>query len=268
MPLNEPDALSSTRASMNRGRFFVLRQMICLYSSLDSDGPYSAGCRPEAWVWAMFCVIVWGMLLQGVINYESLSYTSLVESDCLSADIAHGESTKTPAVPITLLQLGCHSPATSAQLFDANMSSIHSKSFEIPKIATVLHPMRPRPFKLVRPKIQPMFSTTDMRSLLTGLSSLQNNTGYDELAMTRAFDLIQDWVGMHGLARKYCFNPKGRSVPPEWFVRYLNPDDEPEDIETVHIHAVCSDQEDDFEWRPLQKRVDLLTDFVGRSPRW
>ncbi|KAG1737130.1 uncharacterized protein EDB91DRAFT_1337310 [Suillus paluster] len=98
--------------------------------------------------------------------------------------------------------------------------------------------------------------------------------------MTRAFELIQDWVGMHGLARKDCFNPKGRSVPPEWFVRHINPDDGPEDIETVHIWSgihrvdgqraenigvetvrvlvVCLDEEDVQE-RLTQEKTDFMS---------
>jgi len=50
------------------------------------------------------------------------------------------------------------------------------------------------------------------------------------------------------------FDPKGDSVPPELFANVCDEDDDPEDLETVVVLAVFSDQEHGFERRPMQEK--------------
>jgi len=45
---------------------------------------------------------------------------------------------------------------------------------------------------------------------------------------------------------------KGVQVLPEWLARMYHENDDPEDLEIDLVYSVYSDQEDDFEWRPVQ----------------
>jgi len=45
---------------------------------------------------------------------------------------------------------------------------------------------------------------------------------------------------------------KGVQVLPEWLARKYHENDDPEDLEIDLVYSVYSDQEDDFEWRPVQ----------------
>lgn len=83
----------------------------------------------------------------------------------------------------------------------------------------------------------------------------------------RAYGLLRDWLCVYSLDRQYCFNPKGDSVPPEWF-EGVNDDEPPEDLDMVQVLAVCSDREDEFERRPTQEQLDFLTKLIGQAPKW
>ncbi|KAG0705303.1 hypothetical protein DFH29DRAFT_291338 [Suillus ampliporus] len=169
----------------------------------------------------------------------------------------------------------------------ANMSSLLSKSFEALKIVAPQqtdHSMRRRPFKLVRPPSQPhvqyygyavppewliQFTEQHWPEALPD----RNDKGYEYMAATRAFELILDWSGIYTLDSKDCFDPKGGSVPPEWIALYDGDEDEDDElqdiqIDTVHVFSLCSDQDESFEARPTQERVDFMTKLVGHAPQW
>ncbi|KAG0701207.1 hypothetical protein DFH29DRAFT_1051947 [Suillus ampliporus] len=89
----------------------------------------------------------------------------------------------------------------------------------------------------------------------------RDDIGYEDIAISRAYELISAWSGIYYLGHKDCFNPKGGSVPPLWFALYEGDyDDELDDdalaaiqVDTVQVFAVCSDKEDEFEERPAQE---------------
>jgi hypothetical protein len=91
---------------------------------------------------------------------------------------------------------------------------------------------------------------------------------YKKTAKKQAFQLIRHWTGIYDLAWKTCFNPKGGLIPPEWFASLYDEADDPEDMETVLVFAVCSDEDDDFEGRPMQEQVDFMTNLIGHAPQW
>ncbi|KAG0696373.1 hypothetical protein DFH29DRAFT_208477 [Suillus ampliporus] len=169
------------------------------------------------------------------------------------------------------------------------MSSLLSKSFDTLKIATPQqtgYSIR-RPFKLVRPKRQPhlqfygyavspewliQFAQQHWSEALPD----RNAKNYEDIAMTRAYELISGFSGIYNLDRKDCFNPKGGSVPLEWIAVYDGDyDDELDDdeleaiqIDIVHVLTVCSDEEDEFEERPTQEKMDFMTKLIGHGPQW
>ncbi|KAG0700384.1 hypothetical protein DFH29DRAFT_932285 [Suillus ampliporus] len=156
------------------------------------------------------------------------------------------------------------------------MSSLLSKSFEAPKpLQQTEVSTRRRPFNLVRPERQSYvhyYGYPVSRDWLIHRSA----KNYENTARTRAYELIRAWAGICTLARKECFNPKGGSVPPEWIALYDGVyDDELDDeelmsiqIDTVLVLAVCSDQDDSYEWRPMQENMDFMTKLIGHTPQW
>jgi hypothetical protein len=86
--------------------------------------------------------------------------------------------------------------------------------------------------------------------------------------MRRAYELIEHLSCIYTLARKTRLNPKGDSVPREWFAGLYDETDDPEDMETVTVFALCSDENYDFEQRPTQDKVDFMTSLIGHAPRW
>ncbi|KAG0705827.1 hypothetical protein DFH29DRAFT_905015 [Suillus ampliporus] len=96
----------------------------------------------------------------------------------------------------------------------------------------------------------------------------RDDKSYEDVAMTRAFEFIREWPSMYTLERKTCFNPKGGSVPPKWFTRYHDDEDDGRGIETVHVFAIYSDQEDEFGERPAQYKVEAITEMMEYMPRW
>ncbi|KAG0700387.1 hypothetical protein DFH29DRAFT_1080711 [Suillus ampliporus] len=170
------------------------------------------------------------------------------------------------------------------------MSSLLSKSFEALKIATPQQTgvsTRRRPFKLIRPERQPhvqYYGYGVSRDWLLQFAEQhcpealpdRNAKNYETTARTRAYEFIVEWSGIYTLDTKDCFNPKGGSVPPEWIALYDGVyDDQLDDdeimsipIDTVHVLAVCSDQDDDFGWRPTQEKMDFMTKVIGHTPQW
>ncbi|OAX35537.1 hypothetical protein K503DRAFT_785003 [Rhizopogon vinicolor AM-OR11-026] len=90
---------------------------------------------------------------------------------------------------------------------------------------------------------------------------------YRIIARRRAFEFIGRRTGID-LDWQICFNPKGDSVPPEWFASMYGEIDDPKDMEIVTMITVCSDEDCDFEWRPSQDRVDSMTNLIERVPHW
>ncbi|KAG0700389.1 hypothetical protein DFH29DRAFT_932310 [Suillus ampliporus] len=170
------------------------------------------------------------------------------------------------------------------------MSSLLSKSFEALKIAAPQQTevsTRRRPFNLVRPERQSYvhyYGYAVSRDWLIQFAEQhcpealpeRSAKNYENTARTRAYELIRAWAGICTLARKECFNPKGGSVPPEWIALYDGVyDDELDDeelmsiqIDTVLVLAVCSDQDDSYEWRPRQENMDFMTKLIGHTPQW
>ncbi|KAJ8588154.1 hypothetical protein M405DRAFT_820231 [Rhizopogon salebrosus TDB-379] len=171
------------------------------------------------------------------------------------------------------------------------MSPPLPKSFEHLRIATPQdtgNSRKRRPCEVIRPQRQRQIN------LYTGLPHLQyygyavsrdwlvafteqhwpealperDARNYRKTAIRRAYELIGHLTGIPDLARKTCFNPKGDSVPPEWFASLYDEADDPEDMETVIVFALCSDEDDDFEGRPTQDKVDFMTNLVGHAPQW
>ncbi|KAG1748940.1 uncharacterized protein EDB91DRAFT_1111526 [Suillus paluster] len=162
-----------------------------------------------------------------------------------------------------------------------------SDSFKIATPQQTDDSMRRRPFKLVRPPRQPhvqyygyavspewLVQFTEQH--WSGALPERNDIGYEYMAATRAFELLLDWSGIFTLDSKDCFNPKGGSVPPEWIALYDGDEDDDEaddeypniQIDTVHVFALCSDQDESFEARPTQERVDFMTNLIGHTPQW
>ncbi|OJA10440.1 hypothetical protein AZE42_06188 [Rhizopogon vesiculosus] len=90
---------------------------------------------------------------------------------------------------------------------------------------------------------------------------------YRIIARRRAFEFIGQRTGIN-LDWQICFNPKGDSVPPEWFASMYGEIDDPKDMEIVTVITVCSDEDCDFERRPSQDRVDSMTNLIRRVPHW
>ncbi|KAG1843274.1 hypothetical protein DFJ58DRAFT_804732 [Suillus subalutaceus] len=170
------------------------------------------------------------------------------------------------------------------------MSSLLSKSFDALKITTSQQnrdSTKYRPFKLIRPKRQPhlqfygygvswewliQFAEQNCPEELPD----RDDIGYKCMAAIRAYELIADLTTINTLDRKLCFNPKGGLVPPEWIAVY---DGDYDDIlseeellaikiDTIHVLAVCSDEEDSFEERPVQGQMDYMTKLIGHGPQW
>ncbi|KAG0709605.1 hypothetical protein DFH29DRAFT_869914 [Suillus ampliporus] len=90
----------------------------------------------------------------------------------------------------------------------------------------------------------------------------RSDKGYEDTTITRAYELIAHC--------RYCFNPKGDSVPLEWIAVYDGDyDDELTNIQidTIYVLAVCSDEEDDFGERPTQEKTDVMTKLTGKEPQ-
>jgi hypothetical protein len=55
-------------------------------------------------------------------------------------------------------------------------------------------------------------------------------------------------------------------VPQEWFAGLHDETDDPGDMETVIVFALCSDEDCDFEQRPTQDKVDFMMSLIGHAP--
>ncbi|OJA10925.1 hypothetical protein AZE42_03058 [Rhizopogon vesiculosus] len=97
----------------------------------------------------------------------------------------------------------------------------------------------------------------------------RNDKSYNSTAIRLAYDIIRDWGRMCILATNHCFNsPEACPVPTEWLATMYDDVDDPEDLQGVLVLSVCSDEEDDFEWRPVQAKMDFLTKSIGHEPKW
>jgi hypothetical protein len=89
----------------------------------------------------------------------------------------------------------------------------------------------------------------------------RNDKSYNATAIRLAYDIIRDWDRVYTLATEHCF-----PVPPEWIASMHDEGGEPEDLQIVL--SVCSDEESDLEWLPVQERMDFLTKLIGHGPKW
>ncbi|KAG1733956.1 hypothetical protein EDB19DRAFT_1911295 [Suillus lakei] len=92
----------------------------------------------------------------------------------------------------------------------------------------------------------------------------------------RAYELIADISCIRTIDANICFNPKGSLVPPEWLaVHDGDYDDVLSDeellaieIDTVYVLTMCSDEEESFEERPIQEKMDDMANLIGHGPQW
>ncbi|KAJ8590352.1 hypothetical protein M405DRAFT_816403 [Rhizopogon salebrosus TDB-379] len=162
------------------------------------------------------------------------------------------------------------------------MSSLLSKSLEALKITTPAKngDGNGQPFKLSRPPKQPYVQYYGYEVSPAWLIQFaehyypeglldRNDKSYEDNAIMLAYSIIRDWGRIYTLATKHCFNPpEGCPVPPEWIASMYDEGDDPEDLQIVLVLSVCSDKEDNFEWRPVQDKMDFLTKLIGHGPKW
>ncbi|KAG1880518.1 hypothetical protein C8R48DRAFT_167615 [Suillus tomentosus] len=103
----------------------------------------------------------------------------------------------------------------------------------------------------------------------------RDHTDYEDIATTRAYELLASLSGIYYLDYRNCLNPPpGGIIPPEWIGVFRGKyDDAPDEvldaiqIDTVQVFYVCSDR-GDFEMRPTQKQLNTLTKLIGHPPQW
>ncbi|KAG2338595.1 hypothetical protein BDR05DRAFT_1062637 [Suillus weaverae] len=168
------------------------------------------------------------------------------------------------------------------------MPSLLSKLLEALKIATSQQTGRSRkrrPFKLARPpaahNIQCYGYAVSSEWLMRFAEQHcpeelpdRSHIDYEDIATTRANELLASWSGIYFLDYRNCLNPPGGIIPPEWIAVFNGDyDDEPDDvldaiqIDTVRVFFVCSDR-GDFEMRPTRQQLDSLTKLIGHPPQW
>ncbi|KIK43446.1 hypothetical protein CY34DRAFT_11704 [Suillus luteus UH-Slu-Lm8-n1] len=103
----------------------------------------------------------------------------------------------------------------------------------------------------------------------------RSHIDYEEIATTRAHELLASRSGIYYLDYRRCFNPApGGIIPREWIALVEGEyDDEPDEVvdaikvDTIQVFYVCSDRAD-FEWRPTRKQLNSLTKLIGHPPKW